>query len=92
MSEILNEDIMADYGVVDRIRDQVDNMGQWVRGHSELATEAVLAKTFSPVELLENSLASAKRHKKGLAKLGGFGLGAFSVGIAAGAATFSQRR
>ena len=92
MEDFPKEEILADAGVVQRIQDQVENMGAWVRNHTELATETVKAKTFSPLELLENSAAAARRHKKGITKLGTLGVGTLGIGFVTGAVAFSHKR
>jgi len=64
-------------------------MSSWLRQHSEFAPEMVRGMSFEPQNIIERSVAAARRHKKTAAAIGGTMLG--SLGFAAGAAVFSER-
>jgi hypothetical protein len=83
-------ELTGDPGLALRIREQVENMGQWVRTHSELAVEPVRAVSVNPAGLFERSVSAAKRHKKLALGLSGTALA--SLGFTTGAWASSHHR
>lgn len=82
-------ELAGDAGLALRIREQVENMGQWVRTHSELAVEPVRAVSVNPANLFERSVSAAKRHKKLALGLSGTALA--SIGFTTGGLIAAHR-
>lgn len=87
-----DDELLPDSGLIARIQAQVDNMPDWVKSHTELASETVANLGFKPVEALKRFLEVARLHKKGIAQLGALGTLGAGVGVTAAALIPTHRR
>jgi hypothetical protein len=78
-----------DFFLAGPIRENLSQVTEWVRQHTEFAPEIVRNISFEPQSIIEKGVSWVRRHKKAAAALGGTALG--GLGFAAGAATVIHR-
>lgn len=70
--------------------DLIEDMGPVIRLR-EVLPEPIRSFTFDPQDIYERFIGSYNRHRKGIVKLGGLGIGTLGLGFAAGAMVFHPR-
>jgi hypothetical protein len=83
-------EIENDFFLARPIRENLGQVTEWVRQHTEFAPEIVRNISFEPQSIIEKGVSWVQKHKKAAAAVGGTALG--GIGFVAGAVTATHRQ